>query len=98
MEASGFFACAMKYSSKELIHCLKIISDNQNEKINFNNKSEIQKLFEKNLNKLELFIKRIQVIWENFFEKEKITENKVKTQLSKFNYTFTEGVQLTNLL
>ena len=36
MESSGFFESSSKYSSKE-IHSLKIISDNESNRIDFNN-------------------------------------------------------------
>ena len=44
MELSGFYGCE-KYSIKEFIHCTKIISDNEKEKITFSNKEVIKNLF-----------------------------------------------------
>ena len=32
MEASGFYAAASRFSSHELIHCLKVVSDNNSQK------------------------------------------------------------------
>ena len=48
MEVSGFFFGCEKYSIKEFIHSIKIISDNEKEKITFSNKEVINNLIKKN--------------------------------------------------
>ena len=47
MELSSFFYSANKYSTKELIHSLKIVSDNKSEILDFNNKKKIKSIFKK---------------------------------------------------
>ena len=44
MESSGFFKACSKFSSNELIQVLKIISDNQNESVNFKKDEQIYNL------------------------------------------------------
>ena len=46
MELSGFFQTANKYSFKELIHSLKVVSDNKGNPFNYKEKTGIEKLFE----------------------------------------------------
>ena len=41
MESFGFYQSACKYSSKELLQIVKIISDNQFESIDFKNKEVV---------------------------------------------------------
>ena len=47
MEVSGFSLVVKKYTIKEFIHSIKIISDNENKKITFSNKEVIKNLFVK---------------------------------------------------
>ena len=46
MELSGFYQTANKYSFRELIHSLKIVSDNKENPFKFEEKNKIEKLFE----------------------------------------------------
>ena len=52
MELSGFYEISSKFSTNELIHSLKIVSDNKSEK-QFN-KIEIFHLVEKNIETINL--------------------------------------------
>ena len=44
MEASGFFLAANKFSTKELIHSLKIVSDNESLSSQTFSKEEIKRI------------------------------------------------------
>ena len=59
MEVSGFFFGCEKYTIKEFIHSIKIISDNENKKITFSNKEVIKNLFVKRIEKIDLFKKNL---------------------------------------
>jgi hypothetical protein len=98
MELSSFFYSANKYSTKELIHSLKIISDNKNESMDFNNKRMIKSVFEKNAGQIDYFLKEIKKIWQLFFKNEKEVEKKINNDLSRVKHTFYEGVQLKKIL
>ncbi|MAI60714.1 MAG: hypothetical protein CMM92_06820 [Rickettsiales bacterium] len=98
MESSGFFLSANKYSTKELIHSLKIISDNKYDKIDFNNTKNIERLFEKNFDQIMNFILDIKGLWERKFEKQNKIKIKIEKDLKNLKYTFSEGVQIRNLL
>ena len=98
MEVSGFFFACEKYSTKELIHSLKIISDNEKEKINFSDKEIINCLILKKINKIDLFAKRIYNIWSNHFEKKKNIEKEINNILVSFDLTFSEKEELKKWL
>ncbi len=98
MESSGFFFSANKFSTKELIHSLKIISDNEYEKIDFKNTKKIDRIFERNFDQIIDFVADIKNLWETRFEKQNKIKIKIEKELQYFKYTFTEGVQLRNLL
>ena len=55
-----FFFSANKYSTKEVIHSLKIISDNKYDKIDFNNTKNIDRIFEKNFDQIIDFVNDIK--------------------------------------
>ena len=71
MEASGFFFGCEKYSSKEFIHSIKIISDNEKKKINFFNKDEVKNMVLNKIEDIDTFIKKLHSTWTNYFEKKK---------------------------
>ena len=98
METSGFFSSANKYSTKEVIHSLKIISDNKYEKIDFNNAKNIERIFEKNFDQIIDFVNDIKDLWETKFEKQNKIKIKIEKEIENLKYTFSEGVQLRNLL
>ena len=98
MELSGFFYSANKYSSKELIHSLKIISDNKNKKIDFKNKKVVKELIEINVPEIKKFVSSIEIIHRKFFLLHEKVNKRIKEDLKMFNYTFSEKVQLSKLL
>ena len=98
MESSGFFSSANKYSTKELIHSLKIVSDNKCEKIDFNNAKHIERIFEKNFDQIIDFVNDIKGLWKQKFEKQNKIKSEIEKEIESLKYTFTEGVQLRRLL
>ena len=62
MEASGFYSSACKLSYFELIQSLKIISDNNNNKINYKEKEKISKLIEINIAEIQKLILKLNEI------------------------------------
>ena len=98
MESSGFFSSANKYSTKELIHSLKIVSDNKYEKIDFNNSKNIERIFEINFNQIIDFVNDIKDLWERKFEKQNKISIEIEKEIESLKFTFSEGVQLRNLL
>ena len=98
MESSGFFSSANKYSSKEIIHSLKIVSDNKFEKIDFNDTKIIERIFEKNFDQILDFVNDIEDLWERKFQKQNKIKIKIEKEIENLKYSFSEGMQLRNLL
>ena len=98
MEASGFFLAANKFSTKELIHSLKIVSDNESLSSQTFNKEEIKELIRANIDEILDFLEIIESTWNNFFLQKNKIEQKIKNDLSKFRKTFSEENQLYSLL
>ena len=98
MESSGFFFSANKYSTKEIIHSLKIVSDNKFEKIDFNDTKGIERIFEKNFDQILYFVNDIEDLWERKFQKQNKIKIKIEKEIENLKYSFSEGMQLRNLL
>lgn len=62
MELSGFYFAATKFSHSELVHSIKIISDNKISKINFKDKDKIKFIIKKNLNSIEQLKNKLKYI------------------------------------
>ena len=57
MEAAGFYQTAIRFSSRDLIHCIKIISDNErNAEINYR---EVGELIQQNISAIESIVKHL---------------------------------------
>ena len=98
MESSGFFSSANKYSSKEIIHSLKIVSDNKFEKIDFNNAESIDRILKKNFDQVLDFVNDIKDLRERKFQKQNKIKIKIEKEIENLKFTFSEGMQLRNLL
>ena len=97
MELSGFFLAANKYSYKELIHSLKIISDNKLQSIDFKDKNKIEVLFEKKKSDFEFFFKKLKKIFLK--NKNNIYFDKVVDKLiSNIRATKSECEQIKNFM
>ena len=98
MECSGFFFSANKYSTKELIHSIKFISDNEKHSIDFKNKKIIYDLIFKNICKVERFIKEIHEIQKKNFAIDNKLEKIIKKFSKKKKITLFQKNELKKLL
>ena len=98
MEAYGFYNSAIRYSSKELIYVLKIISDNAKESINFKNKKEINELIIKSEDEIKLFVKQIIEIRKEFYSDSDRFNTQSEKILNSVKFTFTEKKIIKDLL
>ena len=98
MEASGFFFGCEKYSSKEFIHSIKIVSDNEKKRINFFDEEEVKNIVLKKIKNIDTFVKKIYSIWNNYFGKKKIVENKINNILADYKLTFSEAEEFKRWL
>ena len=99
MESSGFFNACNKFSSKEFIQILKIISDNHYEAVNFKKNEQIYNLIIQH--------KKIIIEFTNYMKKDNCSisnrfqrcmdEEFIKL-FKQENFTFTEEKQMKSLL
>ena len=88
---------ANKFTSKELIFCLKIISDNSKEKLDFNNREEVFNLIYKKITQIDKFIKQIlEIEIEDFFNFK--LENQIKKITSRYKFSFSQEIKLKKIL
>ena len=62
MEASGFYESAINFTTSELIHSLKIISDNANHPANKPDKNLYENLIDRNLDIINQVIEQLQLL------------------------------------
>ena len=98
MEASGFFMAADKYSTKELIHSIKIISDNKEEKIDFSDKKKLYDIIKPNEKMITSYIENIYKIWKKFYFYKKTIDEKVKKVLQNKNLSFYQKKEFAKVL
>lgn len=94
MEASGFMQAALRFSSSELVHCYKIISDNLKTGICFE-KQKLQKMIEVHLPKIQNFLDDLQSL------RQEIPKNfplPIEEFTSRYHFTSSEQHQLKRLL
>ena len=69
-----------------------------NEKIDFNNSKNIERIFEINFNQIIDFVNDIKDLWERKFQKQNKIKIKIEKEIENLKFTFSEGMQLRNLL
>ena len=99
MEASGFFYSANKFTSIELVQVLKIVSDNEKESINFNDKHIIYDLIFSNKKKIINLCDSLHKIKENVKDYNLQYINEEFEEIFKgIKFSFTEKQQMKSLL
>ena len=97
MELSGFYHACNKYSYRELIHSLKIISDNRSETINFKNEKQIFELFKAKREIFFCFFKKIEEIWNYYIREDFDFNEKINRLIKNIKATKTERQQIRNM-
>ena len=97
MEASGFYSAAELYSTREMIHCIKIISDNSQSPAGKITEDIVEELISRNLPTIKTLMRKLQFLSR---EEEKRISNPPFLQecLSLWRFTVTQTHQLKNLL
>ena len=96
-EASGFYYAAELYSTREMIHCIKIISDNSQSPTGKITADLVEELISRNLPTIKILMRKLQFLSR---EEEKRISNPPFLQecLSLWHFTVTQTHQLKNLL
>ncbi len=95
MEASAFFETASRFSTSELIQCLKIISDNQENSADKVNPKQVSLLIESQLPLLEKVIVNFSDLARSL---PKTDVDLPKSLSERWHFTASERRQLTDLL
>ncbi len=97
MEASGFYATCTRFSTGELVHVLKIISDNAAEPARRPSRREVGELMGAQLPVVERVIGELQALAA---EQENVHEDPEELQqfLGRWRFTVTQQFQLRDLL
>lgn len=72
MEATGFYATAVKFTTSELIQCLKIISDNADHPANKPDKNLCENLVNRNLDIISQVIVQLQLLSKEMYNLTKV--------------------------
>ena len=99
MESYGFYQSASKYSSKELLQIVKIVSDNQFESIDFKNKEVVYNIIFNHRKLIKELCSFMLNLKEEFYQTNKeIIENEFNNLFAQIRFTFTEREQMKSLL
>ena len=96
MEASAFFATATRFSSAELAHCLKVVSDNQDHPQS-RDKATISQLIQNQISSITSFADKLKVLGENLSQYE-IDATTWKAITEQAHFSQTQQIQLRNTL
>ena len=102
MESSGFFCTALKFSTCELIHLFKVISDNETNRINLKEKAYISDLIKGNLIPINKLVKQLKIINKKNYKKTQYQADLIEKQYfyfcKNFNLKRTDQQELKNVL
>ena len=96
MEASGFFATATRFSTAELVHCIKIISDNRQRQTGFD-KPAISKLIQDQLEVITDFAQKLQALSQQLIDLE-FSPDQWQQVLQQAHFSQTQQARLKTLL
>ncbi|NNE38779.1 MAG: hypothetical protein HKN08_10785 [Gammaproteobacteria bacterium] len=97
MEASGFYSTASKVSTCELIHCLKIISDNEKHSFKSLDKQEVKLLIKNKIIQIEDILHTLKELTVDIYDSSYDIEI-YQTLTAHIHFTHSEKLKLKNML
>jgi nucleoside phosphorylase len=97
MEAAGFYQMALRLGTAELIHCLKIVSDNQEHPTASINAEGVKKLIAKHKTTIEQVLESLKPLAEELRSIKTAPEH-YQTLIEQYHFTQSERLQLVRLL
>lgn len=97
MEAAGFYATASRFSTTELIHTFKVVSDNPSDPVRKFNKYEANDLIRENLSTIKIVIEELQRLQNSLPDETHLPDSYDKI-FSMHHFTQTEKLQLQKKL
>lgn len=96
MEASGFMQAALYYSSSELVHCIKVVSDNESEKTG-KDRQQTSSLIASNMQAINQQAEQLIALNQQLAERQ-LDDTVLAAFLAEAHYTETRKHQLHQLL
>ena len=97
MEASGFYEAALCYSTAELVHCYKVISDNLKSSHGNVTPRLAEQMIGNRLNEIAVLVTKLQK-WVKALRSLEISAEELDPFLIRWHFTVTEQFQLERLL
>ena len=95
MEASAFYEMAVKFSCCELIHCIKIVSDNQNSAIDHIHAGKVSRWVEDQMNVIESLLIKLSSLHQIIAPTSLENYHKI---VNSWHFTTTGKIKLKSLL
>ncbi|MBS3952590.1 MAG: hypothetical protein KGZ88_06555 [Methylomicrobium sp.] len=95
MEASAFYESAGRFSSGELIQCLKVVSDNPSQPAGLLEAGKVTHLIDKNLPALEMLLTELRLLQSVLINEQDLQHSELT---GRFRLSVTEKTYLKNLL
>ncbi len=95
MEASAFYEIAVRFSCCELIHCIKIVSDNQNSSIEQINARKVTQWIEGRMTAVESLLNRFNALYQLIAPINLENYNEI---LNNWHFSATGKIKLKSLL
>ena len=97
MEASGFYESALRYSTVELVHCYKVISDNSKSSHWKVTPRLVEQMMGNRLNEITILVTELQK-WVKVLRSLEVKTEELEPFLIRWHFTVTEQFQLERLI
>lgn len=98
MEAAGFYATACRFSTAELVHCIKVVSDNADQPASRLSAQDLTALIGTQLDALDLFLHRLGRLANELADEALDSATQAAPYLARWHFTDAQRRQLNTLL
>ena len=97
MEAAGFYSAAMRFAPSEVIHCMKVISDNHEQSIEKINEKVVVELITQHLPEIQQVIASLNTLADEL-SAINTSPSPYESIIARWHFTVSQQQQLKNLL
>lgn len=94
MEASGFYATACRFSTSELVHAVKVVSDNRERALTRLRAVEIVSLLGQQLDAVDLLLHRLGRLANELAESDPMEDADLAPYLARWHFSASQRIQL----